>query len=99
MDSFDKSDTSEIERTVEYMEEIHTKIGSGEYNTARHLAEELSEGASCELCEALGTSMMGASIWVMAMPMGDAEPRAQCVMDSVEHWLEEIGRPILEEAG
>ena len=97
MGDFSETGESEIERTVEFMEQIHTKLGSGEYDHARQLAEELQEGADCELCEALGVSLMGASVWVQAMPMDGSEWRSQQVIAEIEAWLEEIGRPILED--
>lgn len=97
MGDFSDTGESEIERTVEFMEQIHTKLGSGEFDHARQLAEELQEGADCELCEALGVSMMGACVWVQSMPMDGSEWRSQQVMEDIEAWLGEIGRPILEE--
>ncbi|MFW5900689.1 MAG: hypothetical protein ACOCTH_02815 [Halodesulfurarchaeum sp.] len=97
MSDFEDQSASEIERTVEFMEEIHTKLGSGEYEDARLLATELHEGAECGLCSALGTSMMGACIWAGSMPMDGTEWRAKQVMKEIETWLDQIGRPVLED--
>ena len=96
MSDLSDQSTSEIERTVEFMEEIHTKLGSGEYDEARQRATELHEHAECELCATLGTSMMGACIWVQTMPMEGAGWRAEQVMKGVETWLGQIGRPVME---